>query len=286
MRDPSLHITQSRLIEILVDIYSSGEEHLGIDGLNKEAMDLSNKIMLRAKTYSIPSRSITVTNDKLLKKTDKLKLSARSDTAKFAQLLHYNRRALKHRGLQLIEPGSSDWFGLKEVAKLATDFCNEFQIEIKSGYAEYIKLGLPMMKNFSIYKFKTIHSGICNKYEALQEILQDDTPARTKEAHDVYIAIISEKVGFSQGYQNIPEKYKYFIEVKKEAKKFSLSIKQYLQAQFSSFDWRSGVPDPAQLTGAKAVDRLQRWAFENSIKLGNKKTQVDFKAIRKGGSKW
>lgn len=276
MRDPSLHITESQLSKALKHI-------LYVEGspikwpYNKMAKDIVNL----CKTHSIASRSITITNDKLLKKTDKLKLAGRSDTSIFAQMLLYSRRKLKHRGLQLIEPGSNDWFNLKETCKLATDFCNEFQIPIKQGYQVYLNIGLPMMKNFSIFKFKTLHASICNKYEAQLKISADNNATKTKEAHDIYLAIISEKIGYSQGYEDNPEKYQYFVDVAADAKRYGISIKQYLRSQFDAFDWRAGVPDPAQLVGTKAGDRLQKWAFSNNIMLGSKKVAVDFKNIKK-----
>jgi hypothetical protein len=193
------------------------------------------------------------------------------------------RRRLRHRGLQLIQPGDNEWFAVKEATKHATDFCNEFGISsLKIGYAAYIEIGLGMMKNFSLGKFKTIHAAICNQYEALQEIQRDRDPEKTRQAHDAYLAIVSEKVGLVQGYDKLPEKYKFFIQVKDEARKYGVTVKQYIQAQFSGFDWRSGIPDPAQLIGTKAVERLQRWAFEKNIRLGDHKRKVNFKVIKNG----
>ena len=252
--------------------------------------DMSKKlagiILSKSKKYSAVSRGVKVSNDKLEKKVIKMKLAGRSNTAIFAQMLLLVRQQMKHRGLHLVKVGDPDWLNLKESCKLATDFCNEFQLELKKGYKEYLQLGLKKMKNFSIYKFKTLHAAICNEYEAIQVINQDKTPQATEDCHNIYLANIANKTGYSQGYKDFPEKYQYFIKAKEEAKKFGVSNKVYIAAQFQGFEWNNSVPDPAQLVGVKSIDRLQKYAFEHSIRLGEKRNVVNFKQIkRKHGKK-
>lgn len=236
--------------------------------------------MQYAKKYSVPSRAIIATNDKVYKKAEKIKLAARSDASIFAQLLLYTRRKLKHKGIQLIEAGTNDWFNLKEVCKLATDFCNEFQVDIKKGYKEYLEIAMGMMKGFSINKFKSLHQGICTIYESQLEIESDKTPEETRGAHDHYLRIISERTGFTQGFTNQVEKYRFFIKVKEEAKKVGVSVQEWIEAQFYAFEYKAGIPDPAQLVGIKAMDRVQKYCFEKGIKMGKKETKINFDKIR------
>lgn len=209
-----------------------------------------------------------------------MKLVNRTDTGVFAQMLLLVRRQMKHRGLRLIQPGEPEWFNIKDACKLATDFCNEFQISLKDGYKEYLKIGASKMKNFSINKFKSLHAVICNEYEAIQIIKQDKTPSETEDCHDYYLAHIANKIGYSQGYKGNPEKYKYFIEAKQSAKELCISTKVYIAAQFKGFEWNDSIPDPAQLVGTKALDRVQKYAFENGVTLGKKQTTIDFKQIK------
>lgn len=241
---------------------------------------LAKDIVIKARTKSIASRGVSVTNDKLDRKIEKMKLTNRSDTGVFAQILLLVRRQNKHRGIRLIQPGEPEWFNIKETCKLATDFCNEFQIGLKKGYTEYLQLGVNKMKQFSIHKFKTIHAAICNEYEATQIIEQDKTPHETEQCHDYYLAHISAKIGYSQGYKSNPEKYKYFIEAKDSAKELCITTKIYIAAQFAGFEWNDSIPDPAQLVGTKALDRVQKYAFEKGITLGEKKETINFKQIK------
>lgn len=243
--------------------------------------EIARLMMDKGKSYSASSRSIHVSNEKVHKKTEKLKLAGRSNTAIFAQVLLHIRRKLKHRGLSLIKVGDKDWLDLKGACKLATDFCQEFQIGIRQGYQEYIEIGMSKMQNFSIFKFQRLHAAICTHYESLQEIQRDNTPEKTKQCHDLYVAIISDKIGLTKGYENQPDKYKYFIKAKEQADKLKVSYKTYMKAQFEGFDWHGGVPDPIQLSGEKAIIRLQQYAFKEGITLGDRKEKgINFKKVK------
>ena len=59
----------------------------------------------------------------------------------------------------------------------------------------------------------------------------------------------------------------YFIKVREEAKKIGISPDIYVKAQFHGFEWRDGIPDPVQLVGTKAIDRLNKYLFEKNIKV-------------------
>jgi hypothetical protein len=238
----------------------------------------------KAKSLSVSSRSVYASNNKLEKKVEKLKLASRSDAGKFAQALLLIRRKFKHRGIQLIGPNDTEWLILKDICVGATEFCNEFGFKLELGYREYITIAMGMMKNFSLNKFKALHGPICNKYEALQEIQRDKSPERTAKAHDIYVATISNKVGYATGFTDIPEKFIYFGRAVDEAKRIGVDIGTYIKAQFAGMDWRGGIPDPMQLVGDKALQRVQQYCYEHNIKMGNKReTGIDFSQIRKHG---
>lgn len=243
----------------------------------------ANRILNKGKSFSANSRGVYVSNDKIEKKVIKMKLAGRSDTSVFAQTLSLVRQQFKHRGIKLIRVGDKDWLSLKEVCKMATEFCNEFGLHVNKGYKEYIQLGMKMMKNFSVFKFKSLHSSICNQYEAIQKIAQDKTPEITKQCHLIYLGLISEKTGYAQGYEDNPEKYQYFVQAKEEAKKYGVSQKVYFKAQFDGLEWVNAIPDPAQLVGAKAIERLQKYAFTHKIRIGEKTGGINFKRIRTNG---
>ena len=239
--------------------------------------DLAKEICLKARGKTAAQRSIVSSNDKMERKAEKIKLAGRSSTAAFAQLVLLTRRKLHHRGLTLIEPGSNEWFQLKEVCKLACDFCNEFQLPFKPGCIEYLRIGMGKMKNFSLGKFKSMHQAICKDYEAEQEILSDKTPSQTEQLYNLYLAKVNEKVGWEfSDYKSNPEKYVCFIRAKECAAKIGIGVKTYINAQFSTME---SIPDPYQLYGDKAIMRVRKYCYENSITIKAAKT-IDFSKIK------
>lgn len=243
--------------------------------------DHARLIMKLGVKYSLPSRALYVSNNKVEQKVAKMKLATSSDAGRFAQTLLYIRRQMKHRGITLIQPGQGDWLMVKELTKLATEFCNEFELNQKEGYKIYLQIGIGKMKNFSLNKLKSLHAAVFLSYEATQIIEQDKTPAETAQLHDLFMANISDKVGYSHSYKNIPEKYRYFVEAKQEAKKLGVSYKVYIKAQFQAFEWNNSIPDPAQLVGPKALDRIQKYCYTENITMGEKSTTVNFRGLKK-----
>ena len=238
---------------------------------------LAQQICQKARGKTSAQRSIVSTNDKIEKKAEKVKLAGRSSTAVFAQILLLTRRKLHHRGLHLIQPGDNEWFQLKEVCKLATDFCNEFQLPFKQGAIEYLRIGMVKMKNFSLNKFKSMHQAMCKDYEAEQEIMADKTPTKTQEIYTLYIGMVNDKLGWNyDDYKSNPEKFVCFIRAKECAAKIGIGVKTYIKAQFATMET---IPDPYQLYGDKAIERVRKYCYENNITVKAAKT-INFDKIK------
>jgi hypothetical protein len=269
MRSASIHITEEQLCGIL--------EELDME----DAREMSKYILIRAKKFALAHRSIYSSNQSLQKKTDKIKLTSKSEAGLFAQIMVLVRRRNKHRGINLIQPGQTEWFQLKEVCKLATEFCNEFQLKLKDGYQSYIQISLSKMgKNFSMNRYKSLHASICNEFEALQEIRSDTEPSITREIHDYYMNLVAEKTGNGFGYLDDPEKYRYFIQVKSECHRLKVGYKFYINSQFNGLEWANSYPEPNQLVGKNAEKRLMHIAFENNVKLGKEERIIDWSKVK------
>ena len=261
---------------------------LGDLSISKVELDkLAITIALKVRSKSLTHRSITVSNNKLVHKVAQVQSSVRSDAGLFSGILTLKRRQLKHRGIISINASDRDWLLLKEVCGLATEFVNEFGLDKKRGYDRYIQLALAKMKNYSLNKFKSMHPSICKEYEAIQEIELDDKPQKTAEMEEIFLAMVAERTGWSKTYkEDSPEKYAYFVKARKEAESFNVSLKVYIASQFSWFDSvLHTVPDPVQLVGVKAIERLQKYCYEQNIKMGkaaNKKS-IDWGKIKNHG---
>lgn len=277
-RDPGIHIRFSKLILVLEDILDKS-----LYG-KKDIRILAELIFDKGKGHSITSRSITITNDKLLKATTRISLSSRDDTSIFAHHLLLIRRKHKHKGLTIAKPGSSDWLQIKTIAKLANEFCNDFGLNKEKGYTKYIELGLKRMKRFGLTKFQQLHQGITEEYEAINLIECDLTPDLTIKAYEAYCKCVLERIGnLMVDYKNMPEKYVYFIKAKDAASRFNVPIMAYIKSQFDGMDWMNRIPDPLQLVGDKSHERLQSYLIKNPvINSGKLVPTMDFSKLSYG----
>jgi len=226
-REPSLHITKSVLIQIYRDL---GYGYY-------ESVSMVDEIMMRAKAKSIHTRTITVSNDRLEKKANRQLSSSRADADLFAQLVYARRKAMKHRGISQIKPGSRDWEVLKEVTGHALDFCNEFDLPKRKGFIIYIDTSLSLIKKFILNKILSLHEAICNRYDAITEIEKDEDSEMTEVMYERYNKYIIENTGIFSNLKEIPEKYVYFVRAREESRRLNLSPKVYIDAQFKGLDF-------------------------------------------------
>lgn len=157
---------------------------------------------------------------------------------------------------------------------MATEFSNEFGLPIKDGYKEYLQIGIGMMKNFGFNKFKSMHSSICQVFESKQEIDSDPSPNKTTLIYELYLRKVNQKLGWeSNDFKDNPIKYACFVKAKKDATKLKIDLKVYIDSQFAFFEWgeKTIIPDPFQLYGEKAIERVRKYCYENNITTATKK---------------
>lgn len=275
MRNPSLHITQDKFTQVFYKLLTKYNIKL------KHKERLVEDLFVACSTHSANHRSLSITNQKLLTKTEKASKTPVSNAAMFANLLLLTRQKLKHKGVVPIRVGSAEWLQLKNIVNLADQFNAEFGIDQKEGYVAYLELALNKLQRFSLNKIPNLHSSICSEYEALSKLELDKTPKETQEAYEAYRTMVSQKTGIPNlDYEKYPEKYVVFMEVKKICEKLGVSYKTYIAAQFSGLGFRDQVPDPLQLIGDKAMIRMQKYCFENNINIGKSTTKIKWDKIR------
>ena len=260
-REPSIHITKNKLSEIIEEIM--GNQKHGIVYSNSMIVD---KIFSMAKPFSISSRNVTVTNDRIEKKAKRIIESSRADADLFAQLIYAIRKKRKHRGISPIKPSGRDWDLVKDITASALNFCEEFELRKREGFIRYIEIGMTKMIKFSLNKFPNMYEGICETYSAIQEILSDTDPEGTKEMYEFYIQHIAEYTGIFEKLIDIPEKYVYFVRARRVADDIKVPGVVYIKAQFEGLDFAKGIPHPVQLIGSKAIERVNRYAYKRNFK--------------------
>lgn len=259
MREPSLHIKWSDFKQVIGRV-------LGIED-DDQLEGLTSEVFHRGKPYSINSRTVTITNDRMEKKAKKILESSRHDADLLAQIICKERQRLKHRGIKQIKPSSKDWGMVKEITAHAIDFCNEFNLVRRNGFIKYIRIGLSKMQIFALPKLLSMYEGICITYQSLLEIEKDKDSEMTSEMYKLYSQKIIENTGIHDRLEELPDKYVWFVRAREEAEKMNLSVKIYLNAQFAGLDFTKGIPHPTQLVGAKATERVIRYCFEHDIKI-------------------
>lgn len=262
-RNPSIHIREDHLKMILLDV-------LNVDITDKQVKE----ILIKAKKYALNNRKLLASNAKTTQKAGKLAIAKLSDVEKFARILLLIRRQLKHRGIGQLRPGDSYWLMLKGITKNALEFSKEFSLSKPKAFKAYIEIGMSKMQKFSVNKLVNMYPIICEVYEANDEILKDSNKQSTEIGYDLYRRILIDKTGNSFDYKSIPEKYVYFVKAAEVARRLKTPIKTYIMAQFVGMSWRNAVPDPAQLVGPKAEERLNKYQFESNDKVVEKKAET------------
>lgn len=263
-REPSVHITKEKLTLVLENLLESNNI---VTRVSYEK--LAYQFLLLSRPYSISNRTVNVTCDRLEKKVKKLLSSSTQDSDLFAKLLFYVRQSLKHKGIAPIRAGSKDWDSLKYITSQAINFCNDFNLSKQEGFKAYITIGLKKMRKYGLQKFNGIHSAIAETYQAMEELKGDVEPDATWELYRYYTGYIAKKTGIVNEYKDNPDKYVCFKRVREEAERLRVDGIEYIRAQFAGLDFAGGIPDPLQLVGEKAIERLNRYLFKNGVKMDN-----------------
>lgn len=264
MREPSIHITEKNLALVLA--------HLGSQqNISKlSSKELAKLILKKAKNISCNNRMVIVSNQRLEKKTNKVLKASKQDADLMASLIHKLRIKKKHRGVVKMNQDHRDWPKIKELVEICIQFCNDFNLEKKDGFTKYLSLGLNKISSFRnhVHKLVSMGESIANEYEAIEVIGNDDNPNETKEIHDMYVSTISQNTGIVEEYVSKPLKYIHFIRVREITDELNIPADIFLKAQFQSLAWASAYPEPHQLIGDKAMERLNKYLFENKIRKG------------------
>jgi len=257
-REPGLHIGWNDFKKVIGEVLG-WEDDDQLEGLASE-------VFFRGKPYSLHTRTITISNDRMEKKAKRLLESSRRDAALLAKLIYARRKTMKHRGISQTLPSSRDWPMVKEIAAHALNFTNEFGLARRYGFIKYIDIGISKMQKFALPKFLNMYEGICLTYQALLEIEEDPDSETTKEMYGIYSKRVIENTGIHDRLEELPDKYVWFTRARNQAEKMNVSVRIYMIAQFEGLDFTKGIPHPTQLVGPKATERVIRYCYEHNIK--------------------
>lgn len=258
-RDPSIHVRLSLLSKIAAGI-----------GLTLEQAEL---LVTLCRKHSCDIRSVSITNEKALRNINRLTVSNKGDTSLASEIIYSVRVKMKHIGVTRIKEGDRDWLQLKELTKLLNNFCSTFNIEARAGYIEYIRLGFNKISSMHshISKLISMYESICQEYDAKVILDQDKEPGKTKAIHDDYVNLIASKTGVKESYLNKPLKMLMFLKVKEICNELNIEPEIWIDAQFEALEFCNGLPTPEALVGDKAMERLNKFLYENNISTKKEK---------------
>lgn len=270
-RDPSIHVRLSVLERVLRDSFM-------IDLKPSDIIPLMSAL----RQDSCDNRSVTVTNDKLKRDTDRRLKTNKGDANLMSDIIYSVRIKLKHRGVRKIKENDREWLQLKELTKLANQFADDFHLEKRDAYLSYINMGMTKISSFRslINKFISMYETICNEYESLKDLEEDDKPELTKQASEYFVNKIAERTGIYEPFKN-KSKFAIFFKLRKLCDELGVDSETFIDAQFEALDWCNGIPTPESLIGDKSKERLNKYLFTNGIKIKTKEETSFWQSLKK-----
>lgn len=276
MRQPSIHITEKDLSLVLDKI----KDYNDIGKLSSDK--LAKLILSKSKGKSCNHRMVVMSNDRIEKKAQRVLTSSKEDAELLASLIYLIRQRKKHRGVTKLTQDHRDWSNLKKLVEVCIQFCNDFNMPKKQGFTKYLEIGLGKITSYRSYITKLLNMGetIANEYEAIQTIEDDSCREETSEIHDYYVSLISKRTGITEVYKNKPLKYLNFIKIREITDDLNIPAEIFIDAQFEGLAWADSYPDPNQLVGDKAMERLNKYLFENKIRKGKSKEKTQSESLK------
>lgn len=261
MREPSIHIKEKDL-GILISRVINIPIH--------KAHEFSREILVAAKNKSISSRTIVNTTQSNQKKASKITMSDVINAKILGRIINDHRIKAKHNGVRPITEHSREWSQLKELAALVLKFCLDFDLEYDEGANKFVKISLKSLSQKSkvgiIGKMINTFDHVVSIYESRIEMESDDDPDLTLKLFEKYKALIVRHTGIRGISFDTDEVLIYFYKMKLEAAELKVSPYTFMDAQFDQLQWTGSYPEPNQLCGQKAKQRLFKYSFEPSSK--------------------
>jgi hypothetical protein len=261
-REEHLHIKKSKLVEVLSEI-----------PYNKKMtpLQLVEEILNRAKDKGVKDFYKRFINVKAKTKTKLIRtMEAETPNAtveEFNRCLMNFRMAVKSKyssaPIRLIQKDSPDYIMLKEVAKMAQNFVEEFDIDNKQeGYTEFLQIGYNLMgKKFFLNKYKTYQKRIFEIFRFKVDVLTDDKPEATKQMYAYWQKYMIEYAGLEEltDIERDFSKYAHLVYARNHADEVGADYEDWVVAQFEGLSFMNVVPEIYQFYGEGAVNRYERY---------------------------
>lgn len=275
IRNPSLHIRKTDLIDILNEM--SLGRHTGLK--------LANEIFQRAEKFQIKDRYLQLLETKSTTKK-KVERSMKADSGvpdklveKFNLILTtFRQNANKFGRIKPIGKDSKDYLMLKEVAKLAHDFVEEFDISpVEDGYKEFIAIGFGMMRKYALNRYKYYAPKISDIFSDKVRVLMDEDKEATSEFYEVWKKVMIEYTNLEDYAEVVKDdfaKYSCMVLGREEADAAEADYEDWIVAQFEGLSFLNAVPELTQFYGDGSIQRYERYVKNSSVDFEEESSSI------------
>lgn len=234
MKDPSINIKRSELLQILkeLEVYPN----------------LANQIFLKAKGIKSNRDRVTI------KKSSKTRLESLKQGQDIVRLFQMTligvRQQLGHSRITEIKPTSKKYTTLNKVAGNCKEFIHDMDIPVQQGVIDYVRAGLEFMgRKYGLEKFIYYHDKIVDRYRDKKTIEEDSDKELTQKIYDYYTSKVSTVVDFTVD----------FVYCRLDLTEDKADYRIWIDAQFSKLEYLNVVPEPNQLHGENAKKRYRSY---------------------------
>lgn len=262
-RDPSLHITKSDLVKLLAEINYSQRT---------SGIALADKIFENAKKYQITDRYLQILEQKSAVKK-KVTKSMEADDVPAGLVEKFNLWLVTERTAHNeyikatpISKSNKQYTLLKEVVKMSQDFVEKFEITPQSdGHREYIRLGLRVMKRYSLNRFKTYDTLINEMFESSVIVLMDEHKEDTSKFYGIWQESMVKHTSM-EGLDLLSDyvKYAHMVYGREQADECDAYYEDWVEAQFDGLSFMNVIPELSQFYGENAKKRWEKYIKQES----------------------
>lgn len=264
MREPSIHITKSKFIQLLKK------------NPPENTMTWVSKFFEQARGSSVDHRSLIINNKKKAEKIVERVSQPIEQANLLADIIYSTRVKLKHIGVLKIKQTDNQWGPLKQLVEVVNQFCYSYGFPQREGYIKFVEVALKLMSKAKRVNYNYAPSWMVQRaswilatYEALNEVENDKTPNDTKLIFDIYRTRVVSMTGLSMIItpNDNPQEYACFIKAKQLANKLGLDYETFIDAQFDALSFCNGIPNKEDLGNQKGYDRVIKYLSHNKINL-------------------
>lgn len=177
-------------------------------------------------------------------------------------LIHVRTSINKNIKARGILKNSKDYLMLKEIAKMAYDFADHFDIRPKDdGIKEYLTMGIGFMGKYGLNKFKTYNNRIYESFESKVEVLTDEYKENTQLFYMKWQEKMLEYIG-PEELTNLDKDYVKFVHMvygRLAADNSDADYGEWIAAQFDGLAFVNAIPEINQFYGENAKLRYERF---------------------------